>query len=272
MSDTVKTLIGTWNVAFDQYRWTYTFYEGGTVTWRDIYNGKTGGGNWSDKGSSIGITWKGSKTKETWPTPIKPAEQAGNLVAEWGSGWSTATKKQNSFDGFAPEGQIDAYACWAACLSWYTKVQPDIPTISQRHIVNSSDPRTWAANGAITPNGLMMISLPNVFLQRSRIVQAALDARVRARTFPMLIAFSSGPMGGHVNVIHGFDEGSAKVAVMEPWFPDPTKDKSYDLMEGNFFKKGTGAMFKFTGQMTMRPLSYYTSRPMGGEFIVGHRA
>lgn len=229
-----KALIGTWNVAFDQYRWIYTFYEGGTVTWRDPNNGKKGGGTWSDKGSAIVIGWKGSTTKETWPTPIKPGDQAGNLVADWGSGWSTASKKQDSFDGFAAEGQLDAYACWAACLSWYTKVQPNIPTVPQRQILFGSDPRIWAANGAITPNGLMTISLPNVVMERSRIVQAALEGRVRARKFPMLIGFSSGPMGGHVNVIHGFDEASGNVSVMEPWFPDPAKDNSYEFLEGNF--------------------------------------
>ncbi len=272
MSDLTKTLVGNWNVAFNQYRWIYTFFEGGAISWRDAYNGKNGTGTWVNSSDGILISWKNSKTKETWNKPIEPADQTGNIVADWATGSLSATKDQSGFNGFAPEGQMDAFACWAACLSWYTKVQADVPTVAQQSIIAQSNPQSWAANGSISANGLMTLSLSGVMMSRSRIAQGALDGRIRARRFPMLIGFSAGPMGGHVNVLHSLDEKAGTVGVMEPWFPDPSVDKAYDFDGEVFSNKKTGTAFKFKGQNTRRPISYYTSRPMNGEFIVGHNA
>jgi len=267
-----KALIGKWNIEFYQWRWTYTFREDRTCTWRDIYNGKTGSGTWSEAGSVINIKWKGSTTKETWRTPITPGNQKGYVDADYAKGDLTATKEPGNFDSFAPEGQMDAFACWAACLSWYTRVQDDIQTISQLAILGKSDPKSWAPNGAITANGLMSLQLPNVFMQRNLIAQGLLEERIKARTFPMLIGFSSGPMGGHVNVLHNYDASTNLVSAMEPWYPDPVGNTKFEQINGEFFHKKTGDAFKFSGQMVRRPMGYYTSKPLGGQFIIGRRA
>lgn len=269
-----NAIVGNWNVVFDQYRWVYTFFENRTISWRDIYNGKTGTGTWSETNAGIAIVWKKSETKETWKSPPDPVNQTGRIDASWGKGVLTATKDQSRFDGFTPEGQVDAFACWAACLSWYTRVLPDIATLSQTDIIGMSDPRSWAANGSISLNGLMTLSLRNVPLRRSRIGEGELAARIKARTFPMLIGFSSGPMGGHVNVIHGLDEKAGTVGVMEPWFPDPATNKAYQYepLDMVFANKKTGDPFKFTGMNTRRSVTYYTSKPLNGQFVICYNA
>jgi hypothetical protein len=272
MSDTEKALIGTWNVVFNQYRWAYTFAEGRVVTWRDLGNGKSGRGKWQLGTGGVTITWEKSTTTETWNLPISPTEQVGQVKSDYANGWFKATKDQTRFDGFAPEGQLDAFACWAASLAWYTKVSPDITTLSQQFIIGGSDPSTWAANGAISINGLMTLSLPNVFLTRSRVSPVDLPGIVAAVKFPMLIGFRSGPMGGHVNVLHSFDSATGFVGVMEPWYPEPSGNKSYDFADGVFFNKTTGAPFKFTGTMTRRPLNYYVTKPLDGQLVIGSRA
>ncbi len=79
-------------------------------------------------------------------------------------------------------------------------------------------------------------------------------------------------MSGHVNVIHGFDSTKGEVDAMEPWFPDPSKDANFELIRAAgapvYQNKSTGAPFVFTGTHVRRPLSYYTSRPLSGKFIV----
>lgn len=272
-----KALIGVWKYTLNEFRWTYTFFEGGKVTWRDEGNGRNGTGTWKDTGTAVIVDWPknaGQKvaTQETWTVPIKFVGQSGQVTGENATGTFSADKDQNSFDGFAAEGQLDSFACWAACLAWFTKVLPDVSTVSQQVIISGSDTSEWANSGAITANGLLTVPLKGVALQRSRIGQAELETAVRARRFPMLIGFASGPLGGHVNVIHSFDEATQTVGVMEPWFPDPAANKAYTFEKGLFYNKQTGDPFKFTGTMTRRPLSYYTSKPLNGQFVIGSRA
>ncbi len=270
MSDLVKDLVGTWNVAFNQYRWIYTFSAGGTVTWRDRWGSDTGTGSWSQQGSKVAIKWKGSATDEKWDVPIKPDDQGGDIVASYASGRFSATKDQSRFDSVPPEGQIDAFACWAACLAWYTRASPDVQTMTQLGILPLSNPGTLAPNGSITLNGMMTISLPSVYLQRSRVTAAKLASCIKARPFPLLVGFASGPLGGHVNVIHRYDEKKGTVQAMEPWYPDPAKDSKYRFADGNYSHKTTGAPFKFTGAQVTRPLAYYTSKPLNDQFVIGH--
>lgn len=279
MSDLNKTLIGVWKVAFNQYRWTYTFAENGKVTWKDEGNGRTGAGTWKEAGPAVEVTWtrtaeQKKATTETWNLPINPGNQLGQVKSEYADGWFAATKEQARYDGFAAEGQNDAFACWAACLAWFSKVLPDVSTVSQQVIITGSDTSQWAASGAITVEGLMRVSLKGVPLQRSLISQGDLDARVRASSFPMLIGFGSGPLGGHVNVIHSFDAATQTVGVMEPWYPDPAANKDYEYDPNGmvFLHKKTRDTFRFTGAMIKRPLSYYASKPLNGKFIVGSRA
>jgi len=269
VSDLIKDLVGSWNVAFKQYRWVYTFTASGGVTWRDIWNGRTGTGSWVNNGSKIVITWRNSETKETWNIPVDPDNQSGDVDADYASGKFSATKDKTRFDAVSPEGQQDAFACWAACLSWYTRAQPDVPTISQHAIIGMSDPATWAPDGSITLNGIMSISLPSVFLNRNRTTAGQLETHIRAKPFPMLIAFASGPLGGHVNVIHHLDDSSGTVMAMEPWFPDPMTNPHFKFEGGVFVNKSNGDPFKFHGKHINRPMSFYTSKPLGGQFIVG---
>jgi hypothetical protein len=272
MSDLVKDLVGTWNVAFKQYRWTYTFTAGGMVTWRDIWGGQTGTGRWELSGSKVAVIWRNSETKESWNVPINPDNQSGNIDADYASGQFTSTKDKARFDAVSPEGQQDAFACWAACLAWYTRALPDVQTTSQQSIIMMSDPNSWASNGSISLNGIMSISLPSVFLNRSRIGAGQLEACIRAKPFPLLLAFATGPMGGHVNVIHRFDEHAGTVMAMEPWFPDPATNPNYSFDGSVFSNKSTGDPFKFTGKHTSRPLSYYTSKPLSGQFVIGYNS
>lgn len=168
MSDLVKDLVGTWNVAFNQYRWTYTFAAGGMVKWRVSWGGQTGTGRWELRGSKAAVIWRNSETKESRNVPINPENQSGNIDADYASGQSIAIKDKARFDAVSPEGQQDAFACWAACLAWYTRALPDVQTTSQQSIIMLSDPNTWASNGNISLNGIMSVSLPGVLLNRSR--------------------------------------------------------------------------------------------------------
>ena len=68
------------------------------------------------------------------------------------------------------------------------------------------------------------------WLNRRSTDPAGSESIIRARLFPLLVGFSSGPMSGHVNVIHGFDPAKGEVVAMEPWFPDPSKDLNFQML------------------------------------------
>lgn len=175
----------------------------------------------------------------------------------------------------APEGQLDATACWAACLAWMTRVMPGTTEKLQSAILAKSAGR-FGASGTISKNDLMTVSLSGVLLNRKRIAAAKLERFIAARPFPMLIAFASGPMSGHANVMHFFKGDGNQVFAMEPWSPDPSIDPNYSLQneagQWVFERNDTGAPFKFSGAYVKRPQSYYTSRPLDGEFIVAFSA
>lgn len=187
LSGLIKDLVGSWNVAFKQYRWAYTFTASVGLTWRDIWNGRAGTGSWMNNGAKIVITSRNSETKETWNIPIDPDNQSGDIEADYASGKFTATKDQTPFEAVSPEGQLDAF----------------------------------------------------------------------------------GPLGGHVNVIHHLDESSGTVMAMEPWFPDPMTNPHFKFEGGVFVNKSNGDPFKFHGKHINRPMSFYTSKLLGGQFIVG---
>jgi hypothetical protein len=79
-------------------------------------------------------------------------------------------------------------------------------------------------------------------------------------------------MGGHVNVIHHFDEKTGLVTAMEPWHLDPSKNTNYRFDGLTYSHKKTGAPFRFLGTHAKRPLSYYTSKPLGGLFVIGYNS
>ena len=175
--------------------------------------------------------------------------------------------------GIPPEGQQDAMACWAACLAWWTRAVPDATAKSQMSLIGASAGVTLS-NGSLGIDSFLRFFASQSILRAERIVPGKLPAYVAARRFPMIIGFASGPLGGHVNVIHGYDEARGMVTVMEPWFPDPMADAGYQLeMSDNypvFISKKDSSSFKFTGKHLVRPLAYYTARPLNGAFMVAY--
>jgi hypothetical protein len=170
-----------------------------------------------------------------------------------------------------PEGQLDATACWAASLAWMTRATPGAKPTAQLTIITANAGK-FGPSGTITLSDLATASGAGVLLNRKLIDPANLEPIIRAGVFPLLVGFSSGPMSGHVNVVHGFDPAKSGVDAMEPWFPDPSKDANFELNSAGgtqvFETKSTGAPFIFTGTHVRRPLFYYTSRPLSGKFAV----
>jgi Papain-like cysteine protease AvrRpt2 len=85
-------ILGLWQMKFKQWIWDYRFSESRNVTWRDIYNGKTGTGQWMLTDKLINIKWNGSTTKESWYRPINPDNQEGWLDGYTGVGKFTAKR------------------------------------------------------------------------------------------------------------------------------------------------------------------------------------
>ncbi len=172
----------------------------------------------------------------------------------------------------SPEGQLDATACWAASLAWMTAANQNIRTKSQLKVLEAGGTDVLQ-DGTITVNGLMTVNLSGVLLNRKRTKEKELEEMIRAHTFPMFVGFQFGPLRGHVNVLHGFNEQNGSVFVMEPWFPDPTQNPQFVLHnEGGmpvFENTRTGAPFIFTGTHVRRPINYYTSHPLEGGFVSG---
>lgn len=164
-------------------------------------------------------------------------------------------------------------ACWAACLAWWTRAVPDVTTRTQMSILGASGGVTLR-DGSIQLDGIVSFFASQSALRAERIPAPKLPKYIAARRFPMIIGFASGPLGGHVNVIHAYDEAKATVTVMEPWFPDPVGNAAYEfsMVAGSpvYSAKQGGAPFKFTGKHIVRPLNYYTTKPLNGQFIVAY--
>ncbi len=173
--------------------------------------------------------------------------------------------------GIPPEGQMDATACWAASLAWWTKAMPQALSRTQFDLI-------VAASGKASNDGTLNSTIILSFLASQAALRAELIKPDRlidylaAQRLPMIIGFSSGPLGGHVNVIHAYDAAKGMVTVMEPWFPDPVNNPAYTFSNADgtplFSSKKDGNPFKFTGKHLVRPVDYYKSRPLGGNLIV----
>lgn len=176
--------------------------------------------------------------------------------------------------GVPPEGQIDAMACWAACLAWWTRANPHVTTRTQLSLIGASAGQTLA-NGSINAATILSFFASQSAMKAERIAPDKLVKYIAARRFPMIIGFSSGPLGGHVNVIHGYNEAKGTVTVMEPWFPDPDRDAAYvmDTSQGlpvYISRKDPSKTFVFKGAHLDRPLAYYTAKPLAGYFVVAY--
>ncbi len=180
--------------------------------------------------------------------------------------------------GKAPEGQLDATACWAASYAWWLRATPGQLPVPQQTIfkLGALAARTVTPNGTINVDGFMLF-LPgfHIGMRSSQIRPGELGdflSTSRLPTFPIIIGFASSLMGGHVNVIHSFDQSRGTVSVMEPWYPDPAANPNYVLVDNDglpvFERKGDRVPFVFQGTHLTRPLSYYASRPLNGRLLV----
>lgn len=150
-----------------------------------------------------------------------------------------------------PEGQIDEYACWAACFAWFTKVLPGVRTQTQVEIIGSSSGMT-GKDGSLTSDGFMLTPINGVNMRRTKIDPGELESYLTAANLPLIIAFQHPDGFGHANVLYGYNAASKTIQVMEPYYPDPPA--------------------KFTGQNATRKLAYYTSRPLAGKLLLAFRA
>jgi hypothetical protein len=212
---------------------------------------------WRDQGvfhNIDGVVDRGMHTLQKLNELASPGSSAGGM------------------SGVSPEGQIDATACWAACLAWMTRATPGATNTSQFAILTANAGK-FGVSGTISKNDLMTANAAGVLLKRRQIPPNELEPIIRAKVFPLLVGFASGPMSGHCNMLHAFEDAGAGVVAMEPWFPDPSRDPNFEMTNVSgtivFTNKTTGAPFAFTGTHIRRPMSYYTSKPLGGAFVVG---
>ena len=174
--------------------------------------------------------------------------------------------------GITPEGQVDATACWAACFAWWLKALPGRPQISQMTLLGRAA-NVWGADGTMSLQAIKTLyEGQNAKISCDIVAPSAFNQFIVATKFPQIIGFKAGPMGGHVNVIHAIDTGTNMVTAMEPWYPDPSTDPNYRFDRAGglpvFSRKTDGAPFKFTGTHIKRPLSYYTSKPLGASLLI----
>jgi hypothetical protein len=178
----------------------------------------------------------------------------------------------------APEGQLDATACWAASYAWWLRGTPGMMPVRQDAILalGALAAGTVTPTGTVNVNGFMLF-LPGLHpgMRSSQISPGELKdflSTSRLPAFPIIIGFASSIMGGHVNVIHSFDQTRGNVTVMEPWYPDPSANPNYELVNNDgifaFERKGDHVPFQFQGTHVTRPLSYYSSRPLNGRMLV----
>jgi hypothetical protein len=255
--------------------WVYSFQTNGTVTWKDEFNGVGGSGTWRIQNNKLTTRWLGSTATESWNVPIDTTNWVGECTMKGEKYALQATARNYAvYSEVLPVGQVDTMACWAANLSWMSKIVEEKE--KPQWTIVSESAGFVLENGSITKQGLMRIPLGGMFLRRTIIKADQLEKIVRNKPFPMLIGFSSGPLGGHCNTIHSFDIETNEVVVMEPWFPDPFNDSNYALLESTdggaplYVHKQTKEAFVFRGTHVKRPLSYYLSRPLSGEFIIAY--
>jgi hypothetical protein len=165
-----------------------------------------------------------------------------------------------------PEGQLDSTACWAASLSWITRSNLYYPTVSQLRLLAFGS-SVWDSDGTISPTGFeTIIRISGIPLTSQRQTAGQLESMIRRHRLPMAVAFQR-LLGGHMNVIHGFNESQNTVFAMEPWYPPAEDDPGYvevdeELGPPVFESIADGSPFKFRGAHIWRPITYYTTNPL----------
>ena len=175
--------------------------------------------------------------------------------------------------GIPPEGQMDTNACWAASLAWWTRAVPAVLSLTQNQLIVAGAAKA-NADGTLDAQVILRFLASQSALRAELIKPERLVPYLAAGRLPMIIGFRSGPMGGHVNVIHRYDAAKGTVTVMEPWFPDPVGNPEYTMDTSgsmpDFRSKKTDKSFKFTGAHLVRPITYYsnTNRALNGTLVV----
>jgi hypothetical protein len=119
-----------------------------------------------------------------------------------------------------PVGQLDPFACWAACLKWWLKAKRSISK-SQRSIINKYEYLT-NSDGTMTYDGIEWIIVDNnMYIENhARASTFTSDAVKKLLKFgPIFTAYTETSLQmSHVNVIYGItgSGNSAQVSVMEP--------------------------------------------------------
>jgi hypothetical protein len=173
--------------------------------------------------------------------------------------------------GVRPEGQMDPTMCWAACLAWWLRALPDRAEISQSTLMVRGA-KIWNSDGTMSLTNLRdFYERQNVRIRCDSVGSTAVNQYFVPSKLPFIIAFRTGVLGGHVNVIHAIDLTTSTVTAMEPWFPDPSSDLNYHFENEGFpvFLKNTDrSLFVFRGAHLKRPISYYTTKPFGQGFLI----
>lgn len=117
-------------------------------------------------------------------------------------------------------GQLDAMACWAACLKWWYKAAKSI-TKSQTKLIDKYNYLT-DEYGAMQPSEIEQIIVDNnMYIEVHDNARDFTPEVVKQRLSygPLYVAFTeTSSHGRHVNVIYGISGtgSSARVSVMEP--------------------------------------------------------
>lgn len=146
-------------------------------------------------------------------------------------------------------GQLDAMACWAACLKWWFKAAKSIAK-SQRKLI---DKYNYLSDeyGAMQPSEIEQIIVDNnmyIEVHNNAGDFTAEVVRQRLSYGPLYVAFTEFSLGKkHVNVIYGITgSGSgARVSVMEPQveeLPDLTWRGEHQVKFLSEFNK-TGSVY-----------------------------
>ena len=201
------------------------------------------------------------------PMPIRP--DWGPIVLQVQVTRADGSMPGNDI-GVTPEGQMDSNACWAASLAWWTRAVPTVLTRTQTDLIVAGAKKV-NFDGTLSSQVILSFLASNSALRAELIKPDRLIPYLAAGRLPMIIGFASGPLGGHVNVIHKYEADKGTVTVMEPWFPDPVGNADYTMESDGplpvFRNKKTDAIFKFTGKHLVRPVNYYTNRPLNGMLV-----
>jgi hypothetical protein len=177
-----------------------------------------------------------------------------------------------------PEGQLDATACWAACYAWWLRATPDQKAVSQIEILGLG----VVAGGMVNADGTVNVAGAMRFLAgrhagwaSKNILPAQLKEVLLASKLPripVLIAYRSSVMGGHMNVIHSYDDEKGELTVMDPWFPDPAVDQNYTFDKSTgfpvFISKRDGSPYKFRGTHAKRTRASYEGNTLSGRLLI----